>query len=232
MSNLGWRLLKNLLGLWCERKFALDIIEQFGLLEAKLLDAPISSNHGLSKEDDVSLEDPTIYIYLVGKLKYFTLIRPDLAYAVEVLSQFMGSLTQTHLEAMLKVLRYVKGTSWQRIYFSVDPDLNVTGYNDSDWAGCWNTKRSLTGFCVFLCSPLVSWNNKKQQIVSRSSAKAEYRAMVISTCELVWLEALLRDFNVKVHEPILIYCNTQSAMHITRKSAMHITRNPVFHERA
>lgn len=108
---LGLEIARNTTGITvCQRKFSLDLVEKFGLLGTKPTETPISSNHKLSQEDVDSMEDPTTYGQLVGKLIYLTLTRPDLSYAVQVLSQFMAKPRNGYFKAALKVLKYIKGS--------------------------------------------------------------------------------------------------------------------------
>ncbi|XP_022895270.1 uncharacterized protein LOC111409456 [Olea europaea var. sylvestris] len=121
--------------------------------------------------------------------------RLDLSYAVRVLE----SPKQSHLEAMHHVLRYLKWTSGQSLFFSSKFDLQLKGFCDAYWAACLDTRRSVTGYCIFLGNALVPWKSKKQHRVSRSSAKAEYRSMAAAICELSWLKNIISDLSVATH---------------------------------
>lgn len=153
---------------------------------------------------------------------YLTITRPDITFAVNKLCQFSDAPRTSHLTAVYKVLQYIKGTVGQGLFYSADPDLTLKGFADSDWAACQDSRRSTTGFSMFLGSSLISWRSKKQQIVSRSSAEAEYRALALASCEMVWLSILLFDLQVNTSVPILYSDST---------AAIYIATNPVFHER-
>ena len=130
---------------------------------------------------------------------------------------------QPHLNAAHRVLRYLKSTPGQGILMSYNSALNVKAYCDSDWASCPATQRSITGYITFLGESPISWKSKKQSIVSRSSAEAEYHSMATTTCELIWIKALLQDLGIYHCHPMELYCDN--------KAAVHITANPVFYER-
>ncbi|CAM8962427.1 unnamed protein product [Rhodiola kirilowii] len=206
-----------------QRKYALELLEDHNLVDCKPAKTPMHLKQNLSLSTASVLEDPLHYRRLVGKLIYMTITRPDLAYPVHILSQFMQHPTADHLTAALRVLRYIKGTPAQGILFPAKSDLTLRAFCDADWAACPLTRRSITGHCVKLGSCIISWKTKKQPVVSRSSAESEYRAMAAVCCELIWLARLIDEMGVPVIDAIPLYCDN--------KAALHIAHNPVFHER-
>lgn len=205
-----------------QRKYALEIIKDTGLLGASPVDTPMERGLKLSDNSDL-LKDPGQYRRLVGRLIYLTVTRPDIMYSVHILSRFMHQPRNLHMEAALRVVRYLKGAPGQGLFFASKSDLKLRAYCDSDWAGCPMTRRSTTGYCVFLGPSLISWKSKRQKTVSLSSAEAEYRAMAGACCELSWVRYLLRDLGILQQEPAELYCDN--------RAALHIAANPVFHER-
>ncbi|RVX22042.1 Retrovirus-related Pol polyprotein from transposon RE2 [Vitis vinifera] len=221
---LGIEVARSSAGLFlCQRKYTLDIVSEAGLLGAKPCGFPIEQNHRLGLANGELLSNPESYRRLVGRLIYLAVTRPDLAYSVHILSQFMHEPRIEHWEAALRVVRYLKGTPGQGILLRADSDLSLQGWCDSDWAACPVTRRSLSGWLVFLGQSPISWKTKKQHTVSRSSAEAEYRAMAAVTCELKWLKGLLLSLGVHHPKAIKLFCDSQSAL--------HMAKNPVFHER-
>jgi len=184
---------------------------------------PLPQGLKLSSITGPVLDDPEPYRRLIGRLLYLTLTRPDISYAVQHLSQFLRSLAEPHYQAVVHVLRYLKGTVNKGLFYPADCDLCLHAYCDADWGSCRFSARSVTGYCVFLGSSLISWKTKKQKTVAKSSAEAEYMAMSATTSELEWIAQLLQDFCIPLHLPIPLYCDN--------KAAMHIAANPVFHER-
>ncbi|XP_062005862.1 uncharacterized mitochondrial protein AtMg00810-like [Rosa rugosa] len=205
-----------------QRKYALEIISDAGLLGVAPVDTPMERGLKLSNKGDL-LKDASSYRRLVGRLIYLTITRPDNTYSVHVLSRFMHEPRKPHMEAALRVVRYLKNTPGQGLFFSSQSDFRLRAYCDSDWAGCPMTRRSTTGYCVFFGSSLISWKSKRQKTVSLSSAEAEYRSITGACCELTWLRSLLRYLNILHSKPALLYCDN--------RAALQIAANPVFHER-
>lgn len=118
----------------------------------------------------------------------------------------------THFAAVLRILRYVKGTLFHGLHFSTNSTLELMAYSDADWAGNPLNRRSTTGYYFFLGNSLISWRSKKQTIVARSSTEAEYQALADTTSELLWLRWLLEDMGVCYHSGTIIYCDNRSAI--------------------
>ena len=168
----------------CQRKYVLEIIEETGLCGCKPIIILIEQNHQLSLSSGKSIKDATSYRKLVEKLIYLTITRPYISYVVGILGQIMASPSVIHLQAAHKVVRYLKGTIGQGLYLSSCFKPQLKAFCDSDYAACPDTRRSISGYCIFLGNSLISWKSKKQSVVSRSTAEAEYRSMAQTTCEI------------------------------------------------
>jgi hypothetical protein len=198
-------------------------LKDSGLLGSKPTVTPLDPSAKLHQDKGKLYEDVSSYRRLIGKLLYLTNTRPDISFATQQLSQFLQKPTVSHYKAACRVVRYLKQNPGIGLFFPRDSDIQVLGYSDADWAGCLDTRCSTSGYCFFIGTSLVSWKAKKQVTISRSSSEAEYRALSTATCELIWILFLLRDLKITCHKPPVLYCDSQSAM--------HIASNPVFHER-
>ena len=141
---------------------------------------------------------------------------------MNVVNQFLQSPCDSHQDVVICILQYVKSTPGQGLLYENRGHTQVIGYTDTDWVGSPTDRRSTSGYCVFIDGNLISWKSKKQDVVDRSSAKAEYRAMALATCELIWLRHPLQELKFGKDEQMKLICDNQAAL--------HIASNPVFHE--
>uniref|UniRef100_A0A2N9GB44 Integrase catalytic domain-containing protein n=1 Tax=Fagus sylvatica TaxID=28930 RepID=A0A2N9GB44_FAGSY len=205
------------------RKYTLDILQDTGYLGSKPVATPMEPNLKLMPDEGDFVDDPDTYRRLVGKLIYLTITRPDISYAVSIVSQFMTNPRVPHMNAVIRILKYLKNAPGRGLFYRSSGHLRIEGYTDADWAGSPSDRKSTTGYCTFIGGNLVTWRSKKQSVVARSSAEAEYRAMAHTTCELTWLRTVLQEFGLLTQGPTPLYCDNQAAI--------HIASNPVFHER-
>ncbi|XP_013617372.1 PREDICTED: uncharacterized mitochondrial protein AtMg00240-like [Brassica oleracea var. oleracea] len=133
------------------------------------------------------LENPKVYRKLMGRLMYLAITRPDIAYALTKLCQYSSKPRDAHLAAVHKILRYLKGTIGQGVFYEANGQLTLRGYADADWGSCRDTRKSITGYAMFIGDSLVPWRSKKQHTISRSTAEAEFKALADASCEIEWI---------------------------------------------
>ncbi|TQD70684.1 hypothetical protein C1H46_043779 [Malus baccata] len=187
---------------------------------------PCSTHLSTTKLDHSSplLENPSEYRSLVGALQYLTWTRPDLSFAVNLVCQFMHSPRISHLQAVKRILRYLKGSLDLGLWFSKSSQApSIQAFSDADWAKCYLDRRSTCGYCVFFGNSLISWSAKKQPIVAHSSTEAEYRSLANTVAEITWICKLLADISYSLPHSPKIWCDNLSAI--------SLAKNPVFHAR-
>jgi len=221
---LGMEILPTPTGLFLtQRKFVRDLLAEFGNKHDTVVVCPLDNTSKLAADQGELFDNPTLYRKIVGKLNFLTNTRPDLAFAVQHLSQFMQCPRQPHFQAVQHVLRYLKGQPDLGLLFNNTAQYTIEAYCDSDWAACSHSRKSISGYVVFFGNSLISWKSKKQGTVSLSSAEAEYRSIRRLVAELAWLSRLLHELGITNITPIPVKCDSQAAI--------YIARNPVFHER-
>ncbi|XP_074356532.1 secreted RxLR effector protein 161-like [Apium graveolens] len=148
------------------------------------------------KDEGGQKVDATEYRSLVGSLRYLTHTRPNITYAVGVVSRFMEAPTVKHHQAMKHIVRYVKGTvNHGLVYARSEDKKSIVGYTDSDLAGDVVDQRSTGGMCFYLNGSLISWASQKYGVIALSSCEVEYMAATTVACQSIWIQGLLREIS-------------------------------------
>ncbi|XP_020578757.1 uncharacterized protein LOC110023608 [Phalaenopsis equestris] len=204
--------------------YAREILKKFKMENSQSIKTPVECGVKLSQFDEGKRIDPIFFKSLVGSLRYLTCTRPDILYAVGLVSRYMETPTVTHLKTAKRIMRYIKGTIDFGLFYSSSNNFKLVGYSDSDWAGDMDDIKSTTGFVFFIGDTAFTWMSKKQPIVTLSTCEAEYVAATSCVCHAIWLRNLLKEISLPQEEAIKI-C-------IDNKSAIALAKNPVFHDRS
>ena len=214
----------------CQEEYIHKVLQRFNMQGGKSLSTPMEAYLKLGKNDCPKSDSEKAemakvpYSSVVGSLMYAMVsTRPDIAYAVGVVSRYMANPGKRHWQAVKHILRYLKGTASKCLRFG-NSELSIDGYTDSDYAGCVDTRRSTSGYVFLFAGAAVSWRSCLQRCTSSSTTEAEYVA-ISSACvgskEAVWLSRLVGDLGI--HQVPVLHCDSQSAI--------ALAKNPVFHSK-
>ncbi|XP_076881687.1 secreted RxLR effector protein 161-like [Bidens hawaiensis] len=165
------------------------------------------------------LSDEEIYRSLVGSLIYLTHTRPDLAYSVSQVSRYMQHPSKLHFGAVKRIMRYVAGTLNFGLWFEIvnnDQEVVLTGY--SDWAGCFDDRKSISANVFTLGSVVIT---NKQNTAALSSTEAKYIASIAATCQAIWLRRILDDLKFIQKNATIIYYDNKSTICLSKNLIMH-----------
>ena len=183
---------------------------------------------GNRTKEEKDFMDRIPYANIVGSIIYaMVCTRPDLSYAVSFVSRFMADPWREHWHALKWVLRYIKGTVNKGLVFGANGDVAcedevITGLVDSDFAGCLNTRKSLTGYVFTSFGTSISWKASLQKVVALSSTKAKYMALTEAIKEALWLLGLVRELQIS-QKQVTMFCDNQGVV--------QLSKNQVYHER-
>ncbi|GKA98958.1 hypothetical protein Tco_0826895 [Tanacetum coccineum] len=150
-------------------------LKKFGLEEYKLMKNPMSSDTKLTKDKECESVDSTTYRGMIGSLLYLTASRPDIMFSVCLCAHFQEAPKTSHLEAVKRIFRYIKGTTHLGLWYPKGTDIEIVLYADSDHAGDYVDRKITSGICTFVGYCLTSWFSKKQTALAISTTKAERR---------------------------------------------------------
>ncbi|XP_019095597.1 PREDICTED: uncharacterized protein LOC109130475 [Camelina sativa] len=181
-----------------QRKYITDLLVKTKMQDAKRVPTPMSSSSQITVLSGTPLADAKEYCMVVGSLQYLAFTRPDIAFPMNRLSQFMHRPTNAHWQAVKRVLRYLAGTWSHGIFLRRDAPLTVHAFSNADWGRDKANYVSMNAYLLYFGGSLVSWSSKKQRSVSRSSIEAEYRAIANTTSELKWICSLLTELGIEI----------------------------------
>ena len=144
-----------------QSKYARDLVKKFSLKNAKHARTPMSTSLKLSKDASRKYVDQTLYRSIIGSLLYLIASGPDIAFNVDICTRFQACLKESHLFVVKRIMKYVNGTLGYGIWFTLDINVDITGYTDANWARSTNDRKSTFGGCFYVGNNLVAWHSKK-----------------------------------------------------------------------
>nr|CAD1834953.1 unnamed protein product [Ananas comosus var. bracteatus] len=214
-----------------QAKYAKDLIKRFGLESSKETNTPMSASTKLDKDEKGKDVDIKLYQDMIGSLLYLTASRPDIMFSVCLCARFQAQSKESHLVAVKRILRYVKGTLNLGLWYPKGTSFNLIGFSDADFAGCKIDRKSTSGTCQFLGHFLVSWSSKKcmaglytYRICFRwypgVTVEAEYITAGCCCAQVLWMKQTLEDFGVHLKQ-VPIKCDNTSAINLSRNPIQH-----------
>nr|GFC24741.1 uncharacterized mitochondrial protein AtMg00810-like [Tanacetum cinerariifolium] len=178
----------------CQDKYVAKILRKFGLSEGKSASTPIDAEKPLLKDSDSEDVDVHTYRSMIGSLIYLTSSRPDIMFAVCSCARFQVTPKVSHLNAVKRIFRYLKGKPLLGLWYLKDSPFDLVAYSDNDYVGASLDRKSTTRGCQFLRCRLISWKCKKQTVVATSSTEAEYVAAASGCAQVLWMQNQLLDY--------------------------------------
>ncbi|KAK9928322.1 hypothetical protein M0R45_025465 [Rubus argutus] len=219
---LGIEVLQRSDGIFiCQRKYATEVLERFGMAESNSVRNPIVPGQKICSDECGAKVDATLFKQMVGSLMYLTATRPDLMFVVCLISRYMGSPTQLHFAVAKRILRYLQGTVDHGVYYKRDGASDLVGFTDSDYAGDIEDSKSTSGYVFMMSGGAVAWSSRKQPIVTLSSTEAEFVAAVACACQAVWMRKVLKEISHDQTGSTLIMCDNTSAIKLSKNAVFH-----------
>ncbi|GKB48846.1 putative ribonuclease H-like domain-containing protein, partial [Tanacetum coccineum] len=203
-------------------KYVAEILKKFNYSDVKSASTPVDLEKPLVKDGDADDVDVHLYRSMIGSLMYLTASRPDIMFAVCACARFQVTPKTSHLLAVKRIFRYLKGKPTLGLWYSRDSPFELVAYTDSDYAGATQDRKSTTGGCQFLGNRLISWQCKKQTVVATSTTEAEYVAAASCCGQVLWIQNQLLDYGYN-------FMNT--VINIDNNSTICIIENPVQHSK-
>lgn len=173
----------------------------------------------LSKNYEPPSVDQTLHRSMIGSLLYLATSRPDIVQAVCMVARYQANPKKSNVNAVRRIFGYLQGTLEYGLCYPKKGDLTLHSYTNGDWAGCMDDRKSTSGGSLFLGNKLVSWNSRKKESISLSTAKAKYIEATTSCSQVLWMKQTSGDIQVNFLDPIPIMCDISSTINISNKSS-------------
>nr|GEV25154.1 putative ribonuclease H-like domain-containing protein [Tanacetum cinerariifolium] len=203
-------------------KYVDDILKKFNFYSVKTTSTPIETNKALLKDEGTKDMDVHLYRSMIGSLMYLTASRPDIMLAICACARFQVTPKVSHLHAVKRIFRYLKGQPKLDLWYPKDSPFDLEAFSDSDYGGASLDRKSTTGGCQFLSKRLISWQYKKQTVVTNSTTKAEYVAAANCYRQVLWIQNQMLDYGFN-------FMNTK--IYIDNESTICIVKNLVYHSK-
>lgn len=223
--------IKNFIGLQIQQmnngifitqsKYVKEVLKTFGTSDYKPIGTPMVAGCKLSKEDESKFVDEKDYRSMIRKLHYVVHSRLDIAHAIGKFTRLQKNPEETHLIAMKRIFRYLKGTVDYGLWYPYGGNFDLKLYTDVDWVGNVDDQKSTIDGAFFLGGRLVSWHSKKESCTSQSTAKAEYVVAYMNCTQDIWMRHILEGFKMKISETIKILCDNTSAINNSKNLGLH-----------
>jgi hypothetical protein len=205
-----------------QTQYITKVLERFGMQDSHPVKTPLDFNVKLEKTPEGERHHLPEYQNLIGSLMYTAInTRPDIAFAVQHLSQFLSNPLPVHWTAAKRVLRYLNGTRDLGIVYGMEEDFDPIGYCDADWASNLIDRCSISGYIFLIGGGPISWQSKKQQTTALSTMEAEYMAASLATCKAVWLRNFYREIGSPQDIPTSLNIDNRSAIDFSNNSGFH-----------
>nr|GEX78033.1 uncharacterized mitochondrial protein AtMg00810-like [Tanacetum cinerariifolium] len=194
--------------------YVLEILNKYGMESCDPVGTPMEIKDKIDLDQNGTPVDATKYHSMIGALMYLTSSRPDIVHATCLCARYQAMPTEKHLKEVKRIFCYLRGTVNTGLWYTKDSGFELTGFSDTDYAGCKDTFKSTSGGAQFLGEKLVSWSSKKQDCTALSTAKAEYMSLSACCAQVLWMRTQLTDYGFNFKK-IPIYCDSKSAIAIS-----------------
>ena len=204
-----------------QQEYTAGILKKAAMSHCKPAPTLVTTSSKLCADAGSPYDNPTLYRSLAEALRYLTFTCPDIFYAVQQVCLFMHDPRVEHIVALHRILWYVQGTLDHGVHLYKSSISSLLFYTNADWGGCPDTHHSTTGYYAFLGDNLISWSAKRQPIVSKSSAEAEYRGVANVVFQSCWIHSLLLELHCPIPTTTLVYCDNVNAVYLSSNPVQH-----------